>query len=101
MPVTGSSASTSPQSNAVGHAEQPAAERRPPAHRAGLVEQHQEGGLEGVIDIGLIGQYLPARCPDARSMSPDQGSEGGVVALVEVVLQQLPVAQPPVVGRSA
>ena len=65
---------------AIGDAVQPAAQGVAGADRAGLPGQHQEGGLEGVLDVVLVLQHGAAGGQDHRAVAGDQGLEGGLVA---------------------
>jgi hypothetical protein len=55
----------------VGDRVQPAAERLPPRHRLRLADQHEEGGLEGVVDVGRVGQHLTAGREDEPAVAAD------------------------------
>ena len=79
--------------DAIGHAMQPAAQSVAGANRAGLPGEHQESGLEGVLDVVLVVQDGAAGGQDHRAMAGDEGFEGGLVIRVGIACQELGVAE--------
>src|SRR5215213_9739855 len=55
---------------------EPGAQRVSNPERAGLPDQGQEGGLEGILDIIRIAEIIPADAEDHRPVPLDQGCEG-------------------------
>src|SRR3954469_1392966 len=55
---------------------EPGAQRVSNPERAGLPDQGQEGGLEGILDIIRIAEIIPADAEDHRPVPPDEGCEG-------------------------
>src|SRR5207248_782973 len=68
--------------DAVGDAEQPAADVLPPADRRGVAEQDEEGGLECVLGGGRVVQDAAAGGQDEPAVPPHQGGERRRVAVV-------------------
>ena len=64
------------------------------ADRAGLLGQDQEGCLEGILRVVVVTEYGPADAQDHRPVPLHQSSEGCLVALVEVALEEVGVRQP-------
>ena len=62
--------------DAVGDAMEPGAQRVSNPERARLLDQGQEGGLEGILDIIRIAECIPADAEDHRPVPLDQGREG-------------------------
>jgi hypothetical protein len=83
---------------AEGHLVQPGAQRIAHPETAGLLDQHQEGRLKGVLRVVRVGQHAPADSQDHRSMPLEQRGEGEVGSLASAgrkPLQKLPVGQLP------
>ena len=83
-----------PDRDPVGDREQPPAERGRGVHRLRLLQQHEERGLEGVVDVGRVGQHLPARREHGLPVPGDEGAERVVVAVPEEPVEQVAVARP-------
>ena len=64
--------------NPVSHTIQPACDRAFSANSPGVLRENQERGLEGILSLVGIGQHPAADSPDHRSMSIDEGREGGL-----------------------
>ncbi len=79
--------------HAIGHAMQPAAQRVAGADRARLARQHQEGGLERVLDVGLVLQDRTASGQDHRAVPRHQRLERRLLAIGRESSQELAVAQ--------
>ena len=75
-----------------GHRVQPATDGIAAADRAGLAGQHQERGLEGIIEIRAAAQDAPADAHHQGAVAADQGGEGAGVAGGGEALQELAVA---------
>src|SRR5205823_14874122 len=54
-------------------------EGRPPADRVAPADQDEEGGLEGVLGVGLGGQDPPAHPEDHQPVAVEDGPESGLV----------------------
>jgi hypothetical protein len=85
----------------VGHAVQPAAQGLRCPQRAGLADQDEEGGLEGVGGVGLVLQDAAADAQDHGAVPPDQGREGRLVAVVQEQPEQFRVGRSPNGGGEA
>jgi hypothetical protein len=77
----------------VGGAEQPRAEGRRPADGLRVAHEDDEGGLEGVLGVGLIRQDLAAGGQDAGPVPADDGLERGVVAVAAEPDEQVGVRE--------
>ncbi len=84
---------------AIGDAVQPAGQRVPGADRPRLAGQHQEGGLEGVLDVVLVPERGAAGGQDHRPVPRDDRLEGRLVAIGGEAGQELAVAEAD--GRAA
>ena len=84
---------------AAGDLEKPVLERSPARERASLARQDQEGRLERVLRILLVGQHPPAHAQHHRPVPPQQPLERGHVAEREAAEQLAVVGV--VVGRAA
>src|SRR5262249_13700300 len=62
--------------------------------RRGLAAQNNEGGLEGVLGVGLVAEDAAADAQHHRTMSAHQRREGRLVAFQEKTFEKLPVRQP-------
>jgi hypothetical protein len=65
---------------------------------AGLPDQDEEGGLEGVVRVVRVVEHAPADAEDHRPVPLDQGREGqlrGLAAAGREPLQELAVSQLP------
>ena len=84
---------------AASHLMEPGAQGIAHPEAAGLLHQHQEGGLEGILRVlGGIGQHAPADAQDHRSMPLDQDREGQLGRLAPAAgepLQELSIGQLP------
>ena len=58
-----------------GDAVQEPGEGVPPVHAAGLLDQHEEGGLEGVLGVLLVPQQVLADAPDQPAVAEHQGGK--------------------------
>src|SRR5262249_8144328 len=76
------------QGGAEGDAVQPAAEQLAPPDGPRLAGQDEEGGLEGVLRVGSVGEHAAAGGEDHRPGPPDQGRERPLVAPGDEALQQ-------------
>ena len=74
------------QGGPAGHAVKPVAQDGARGERSGLAGQDEEGGLEGVLGVGLVAQHGPADVEHHRPVPVQQGVEGGLV---------LPGVEPP------
>jgi hypothetical protein len=54
-----------------------------------LANQHDEGGLEGVLGILIVAQDAPANAPNPRGVPAHQRRKRGFVTVAEEPLQQL------------
>jgi hypothetical protein len=79
------------QGDAVGDAVQPAAQGGGAAHRPGPAHQHEEGRLEGVGGVGLVGQQAAAGAQDERAVAAEQRLEGRLVAPPHEAVEELAV----------
>ena len=68
------------QSDAKGGGVEPTAERFFPVDAAGLFQQNEKGCLEGVVDVGGIGQDAVARGQERAFVPPHEQFKGGGVA---------------------
>jgi hypothetical protein len=59
---------------------QPAAEPVPVADARGGPDEGEEGGLEGVLGVGVGREHVPADVPDERPVPADEPGERGRVA---------------------
>ena len=73
---------------------QPARQGVSSPDRAALLDQDQEGRLEGVLGIVRVAQDPPADAQDHRSVPPHQRLEGPGVPLGEETLEELRVGEP-------
>ena len=73
---------------------QPAPQGVSSPDRAALLDQDQEGRLEGVLGIVRVAQDPPADAQDHRPVPPHQRLEGPGVALGEETLEELRVGEP-------
>jgi hypothetical protein len=81
------------QGNAMRDAVQPAGDRVALGDGIRLAQQHQEGGLEGVISIGGVAQDAAADVPDHRPVPQQQRLECRLVAVVGEADQQVAVGR--------
>ena len=75
---------------------EPGAERVPHPEAAGLLDQDQERGLEGILRVVRVGEHAPADAQDHRPVPLDQDREGQLGRLAAVgrePLQELAVGQ--------
>jgi hypothetical protein len=72
---------------------QPAPQRIVPADAAGLVEQDEERGLEGVVEVVAVAQDLPAHGEDPRAVPAQQLLERALVLAGQVAVEDLSVGQ--------
>jgi hypothetical protein len=65
------------------------------ADRAGLANEEQERGLEGILGVVRVAEHVLADTEHHRAMALDQGGEGGrrFIARAGEVLHQLPIGQ--------
>ncbi len=63
------------------------------AQRAGLADEDQERRLEGVIDVGGVGEQPPTDAQHHRAMPVDQGLQCGFVAIGHEPTQELALVQ--------
>ena len=77
----------------IGHAEQPAAQRRAAVQRCGSANEHQKGRLKGVVGVVGIGKDSPANAIDHRTVSLDQDFERRLVAPFDEPLEQFAVGK--------
>src|SRR5439155_23263691 len=77
----------------VRHLVQPTADRPAPADGAGLADERQESGLEGVLGILPVAEHSLADTEHHRSVPPDQHLERRLVALSSEALQKLCVGE--------
>ena len=85
------------QGNAVRDLVEPGADGVVPARAGGLACQHQEGGLEGVVGVGVVAKHPPAHAEHQRPVPLHQRLEGTLLAAGEG-LQELLVAALAVAG---
>src|SRR5262249_59867114 len=64
-----------PDRDPVGDAVEPGSERVTLADGPGVLEQDEEGGLEGVVDVRGVGEDLAARGQDAAAVAADDRLE--------------------------
>ena len=84
-----------PDGNPVGNAVEPGAHTVAVADRARPADQHQERGLEGVLDlVRRVVEHAAADTQDHRPMPGHQRREGRLVAAGDKPLEQLPLGQP-------
>src|SRR5262249_15832382 len=62
------------------------------ADAAGLADEDEEGGLEGVVGLVGVAQHLAADTADERPVAAEEGLEGGRVAAGDEAGEQLAVA---------
>jgi len=74
-----------------GYPVQPAAHRLAPGNGAGLLEQDEEGGLEGVFRAGGVAQQAAADAPNQRAVALEQGGKGSLVLPAREALQELAI----------
>jgi hypothetical protein len=74
---------------------QPAGQRVGLAYRSGLSSEDEEGGLEGVLGVGLVAQDAAADVQDHRAVPPQEGRESRLVPLAEEPPEQFLVAGAP------
>jgi hypothetical protein len=86
-----------PQGDPQGDPVQPAAEHVLFADLGGVLCQHHESGLEGVLGVLDLAQRMPTDAPNQARVPPHQGGEGSLVALAGELTQQLGVGQFPVI----
>ena len=72
---------------------QPAAQHDAAADRAGLLDQDQEGGLEGVLGVVGVAQDAVADAQDHRSVPRHQRLEGRGIAPMDEPLEELGVGK--------
>src|SRR5262249_50228251 len=63
------------------------------ADRGGLADEDEEGGLEGVFGISLVGQHAAADAEHHFPVAAHQTLERVLIALSNERLQELPVAR--------
>ena len=83
----------------VSNAIEPVGDQRPRLNRRRFAEQHKERGLECILRIMVAADDTPANAPDHRPMAAHQSSKCRLLALLEVALQQLPIAESPAVSQ--
>ena len=66
----------------------------PAPDRAGLLDQDEEGGLEGVLGVVGVAQDAPADGQDHRPVPRHQRLEGRRIALGEEAVEELRVGEP-------
>ena len=79
---------------------QPGREAIGVANLAGIAEQYQKGGLEGVVGLGFRSSQVAARGPDQPAVAADEIGEGPLVAIQEAA-QQFAIAFRRRVGERA
>ncbi len=91
------------QGDAKGNAMQPGAYRGSAAQRAGFASEDQEGGLEGILGILLVGQHAPTHSEYHWPVAFDQQRERLLVAPEETSEQCRVVGsvRPPAVENAA
>jgi hypothetical protein len=55
----------------------------------GLADEHQEGGLEGVLGVLPVGEGAATDPPDHRAVAADEVGERGLVPALDEARQQL------------
>jgi hypothetical protein len=78
---------------AISHAVKPARQQFPPTDGSPLAQQHEEGGLEGVLYIKRISEETPTHSEHQRSMTAYQSLESALIPPVQKALQELAVFQ--------
>ena len=68
--------------DAVRNLVQPAAQGLAPSDRRGLLDQHEEGGLEGVLDVARVAEDAAADAQHHRAVSRHQDLEGAPSSLL-------------------
>ncbi len=64
-------------------------QRLAPADGCGLAGKDEEGGLQAILGRVGVGQHPPAHQQHHGPITPDEPSEGGLVALVDEALQKV------------
>jgi hypothetical protein len=82
----------------MGDAEEPVGQAFRPADVGGAADQHQEGGLEGVVGVVGVARHPPADAQYHRPVALHQGGERGLLPAVAEPFEQLPVAEPAAVA---
>ena len=80
--------------DAVRHAVQPAAQGLAPPDRAGLLDQDEEGRLEGVLGVVGVAEDAAADREHHRPVPRHQGLERRRIGLGEEAVEELGVGQP-------
>jgi hypothetical protein len=78
-----------PSGDTAGNAVEPAAERALMVEAGGLAGEDEEGGLEGVLGVLHVAKDAAAQAEHERSVSLDEGGEGGLLTAVDESLQQV------------
>ncbi len=79
----------------MGDAVQPARQGIVLANGTRLASEHDESRLEGILGILAARQRTPANIPDHPLMPAQQFREGVLATIVEIEVQELPIAQVP------
>ena len=72
---------------------EPAAEQVAAAERVGLADEHEERGLERVVDVVGVAEQGPADGEDHRAVPGDDRLEGRAVAACDEAVEELALAQ--------
>ncbi len=81
------------QCRLVSHAIQPVADHLFGCNGSGLADKHQEGRLESVVGVVIIPKKAAAYSQDHRAMPAHESFESRFVPPLDVMFQQLDVAQ--------
>jgi hypothetical protein len=81
------------ESDAAGDAMKPTGQRFGTAQRRRLARQHDKRGLKSVFDLVMGAENAPAGAQHEVAVASDQRGEGGLIALMDVAIQQLGVGE--------
>jgi hypothetical protein len=76
----------------MGDAMQPVADLGPGEDGSGAADEDQEGGLEGVLGVGLVAQDAAADTQDHGAVTAQQGLKSGPVVARDKALQEVAVS---------
>ncbi len=77
----------------MGHTIQPAAYGFAFANRLAFADENQKRGLKSIFGIVQVEQHAPAQAPHQRTVSLQQGGEGGLIVAQSEALQKDAIAQ--------